>query len=474
MDADRHNATVSRTMPRSAYAKNNKVLLTVATGLLPSLHSDSRSMKYVVPLAFCPFLLLTQFFSRGPNPAYGESPTRDTWSEFHGLGAYGVGSGGSIPNSWRQADYAWVRKLGSIDVGSPVVAAGKVFFLASDPKQKAITINSIELSSGTPLWSKSYPQQSHHLHRRNTYASSTPAANDTHVYVSWSDTKQTMLKCFDHDGHEVWSRDFGNWQSQHGFGTSPRLSGDFVLLFNSQQAEQLDPGETPGQSRMIAVDRKTGETRWETPLKTTRSCYGVPAITTINGSKQVIDANTGNGMFGLDASTGKMLWNLEVFGKRCCNTPLIVDDLAIASSGSGGGGNHLVAVKIPQSKSEPPREVFRIERNAPYVPTPAVKDGHLYWVDDRGVATCASAKTGEIVWTERIGGKFGASPIIVGDKLLIISLDGQATLLSTSKEFKEIGQFDLGGPVGATPAFAEGRLIIRVADELRCLGGEQS
>ncbi|MCG8653536.1 MAG: PQQ-like beta-propeller repeat protein, partial [Pirellulales bacterium] len=224
--------------------------------------------------------------------------------------------------------------------------------------------------------------------------------------------------------------------------------------------------------QIIAVNRLNGKTVWETPLKTTRSCYGVPAVHQADdGRTQIIDANTGDGMFGLDPLTGKMLWNLTVFEMRCCSTPLIAGDIAIGSSGSGGGGNHLVAVKIPRSADEKPRQLYRIDRGAPYVPTPALKDGRLFMVDDKGIASCVDVKTGKAIWTKRIGGNFGASPVVIGQTLLLISLDGQATLLKASDQFQRIGQFDLGGPVGATPAYAEGRLLLRVGDELRCLGG---
>lgn len=239
-----------------------------------------------------------------------------------------------------------------------------------------------------------------------------------------------------------------------------------------QDQDQLNPGQVAGESRMIAVDRSSGETIWETKLATTRSCYGVPAIyRSESGAAQIIDANTGNGMFGLDAASGKLLWNLKVFDMRCCSTPVIAGDIAIGSSGSGGGGNHMVGVRIPKSPNEAPEQVYRIERVAPYVPTPVLKDNRLYLISDKGIASCLHALTGETVWSGRIGGNFGASPILVGDTLLLISLDGEATLLRAGDEFKKLGEVDLGGPVGATPAYASGRLLLRVDDELRCLGG---
>ena len=248
----------------------------------------------------------------------------EPWARFHGPNGQGYVDGTVLPLSWSESDYVWTRELGARDVGSPVVYAGKVFYLLSFPDEKQIGVESVELASGKIRWTRKFDQSSHRLHKRNTFASSTPFVDEDFIFVAWSEPEHTYLKCFDHDGAEVWSRDFGSWQSQHGFGTSPVVYGDSVLLFNSQQAEQLKEGETAGASRMISVDRRTGKTQWETDLTTTRSCYGVPARFEHDGIAQIVDANTGNGMFGLDAKTGRMLWNIDVFEMRCCSTPLVV------------------------------------------------------------------------------------------------------------------------------------------------------
>ena len=200
----------------------------------------------------------------------------------------------------------------------------------------------------------------------------------------------------------------------------------------------------------------------------------MPAIHQGDQGSQVINANTGDGMFALDLKTGKKLWNLEVFEKRVCSTPLIHGDIAIGTSGSGGGGNHLVAVRIPTRTGQQPEQLYRIDRGAPYVPTPAIRGNRMFMVDDKGIASCVNVETGESVWMERIGGRqgYGASPILIGDKLLVISLGGEAKVLRASDEFELLGEMDLGGPVGASPAYANGCLILRVENELRCLGGQ--
>lgn len=395
----------------------------------------------------------------------------DQWNRFHGVNGRGAAEDVRLPISWSDEDYIWTRELGSRDVGSPVVHGGNVFYLLSFPAENRIGIQSISLSSGKLRWTQKFDQSSHHLHKRNTFASSTPFVDDEFVFVAWSEPEHTYLKCFDHDGVEVWSRDFGSWQSQHGFGTSPVVYGESVVLFNSQQADQLKPGQTAGASRMISVDRKTGATQWETGLVTTRSCYGVPAKFEHQGVSQIIDANTGNGMFGLDAKTGEMLWNLKVFEMRCCTTPVIIDGLAIASSGSGGGGNHLVAVRIPKRRGDQPEQVYRLDRGAPYVPTPVVKGNRLFMVDDKGIASCIIADSGDVVWSKRVGGNFSASPVVVGKRMLLINLDGEATMLNAGDEYKQLAKFSLGGPVGATPAVADGCLLLRVGGRLVCLKG---
>lgn len=393
------------------------------------------------------------------------SAAADDWPGFHGLDHGGVLPGAKLPDGWEKQDFRWKIDLKTRDVGSMAIQNGRVFLLAMAPESPAIRLMAIDLASGKQVWTREFPQSKNHLHSRNTLASSTPATDDKYVYIAHSDREHTWMRCLDHDGNEVWQRDFGIAQSQHGFGTSPAVHGETLLLNFSQQAERVESGQ-PGTSRVIAMNRSTGETIWETPLTSTRVCYGVPVVR----DGKVFGANTGDGLFALSLKTGKMLWRLPVFKMRCVSTPIVVDDLAIGSSGSGGGGNHMVAVRIPKDDTTAPSEVYRIERAAPYVPTSVVHDGAMYVIDDKGIASCFEVATGKVHWSnKRMGGSVGASPILLGDQVLAITLDGDATVFRASREFEKLNQVNLGGPVGATPAYADGRLLVRVGTELRCL-----
>jgi outer membrane protein assembly factor BamB len=404
-------------------------------------------------------------------PLFAENgSTASDWPSFRGANGHGS-SDGNLPDSWTDKDYAWRFSLGSRDVGSVTIANGRAHLLAFDPKTSSLTLHAISLNGGSSVWKKSFPIGQYHMHARNSHAASTPTIANDRIYICYADNDHTWLRCFDLAGEEVWNRDFGPWQSDHGFGTSPAVIDSMVLLYDSQQAEQLPEGKQPSHERMIAVDAETGKDRWMTPLKATRTCYGIPVAYrgAANGKTQIIDAGTGNGIFGLDANTGTLLWELPVFDKRIVSTPMVIGDLAIATCGSGGGGNSLVAVKIPATEADSPEMVYRLERAAPYVPTSAVHDDCLMMVSDNGIASRVRVADGEVVWSQRIGGNYGASPIVIGDKMLVISLDGNATVLQCSGTFKKLGEVALGGPVGASPAYADGKLLLRVDNELRCL-----
>ena len=307
----------------------------------------------------------------------------ENWPGFHGLQIAGALPEASLPAAFSKQEYRWTVDLGTRDVGSMAVQDGRVYLLAMSADRPVVRLIAFDLETGKETWSKEFPQAKNHLHSRNTLASSTPATDSDYVYVAHSDREHTWLRCLNHDGDEVWTRDFGTAQSQHGFGTSPTVHDDIVLLNFSQQASQIRGDGKPGTSKVIAVNRSNGETIWETPVTSTRVCYGVPVVQ----DGKVICANTGDGVYALSLDTGKMLWRLPVFRMRCVSTPIVVGDIAIGSSGSGGGGNHLVAVRIPKQDSGKPEEIYRIERNAPYVPTSVVHEGAMFVIDDRGVAS---------------------------------------------------------------------------------------
>lgn len=414
---------------------------------------NSACSLMLVALALCPAVVATEPGSR--------------WSRFRGPNGAGVQPNCHVPLPWSDDDVAWELKLPGKGNGSPVVFDNQVFVMSAEPDSAARYLLAIDLKSGTEIWRKTYASTPHRLHRQSSYASCTPCVDGNAVYFTWAAPENVVLKALSHQGEERWSRDLGSYLSQHGFGASPVVYDDKVILFDSQQAEQLPPNAAPGVSRVLAFDAATGNPVWETPRTTTRVCYGSPSrFKTDQGIDALLFSNTGDGLFALELDSGKPLWNTRVFGKRCVSSPQVIGDLAIGTEGSGGGGNILVAVDIRSDQ----KVKFRINRAAPYVPTPVSKDGLLFLWDDKGIVTCVRLPNGEVVWSKRVGGNVSASPVIAGDKLIGVAEDGTVTLLSASPEFKKLGSIKLGDITRATPLLAENYVLLRTNSKLICVG----
>ncbi|MFN9714267.1 MAG: PQQ-binding-like beta-propeller repeat protein, partial [Planctomycetota bacterium] len=168
------------------------------------------------------------------------------------------------------------------------------------------------------------------------------------------------------------------------------------------------------------------------------------------------------GIFGMDLRTGEIRWSHDCFRLRVCASMLLAKDLAIASHGSlGGKDNLLVAYDMKQGQ-----ERFRIKRAAPYVPTPLFYNGLLLLWSDAGIVSCVSLEDGTVQWSERIGGNFFSSPVIVGDVMVNVSDVGQITAVAAGENFKNLGTMKLDAKVRSTLAATSSSWLLRAEDAL--------
>ncbi|MCA9132397.1 MAG: PQQ-binding-like beta-propeller repeat protein [Planctomycetales bacterium] len=400
----------------------------------------------------------------------GNEPAAEKWTRFRGENGAGILEQCNVPLPWQPSDVAWELNLPGKGNGSPTIYGDQAFVMSAHPDTAERYLIAVDVKTGQELWRKSYPSHPHHLHARSSYASCTPCVNGSAVFFAWGSTDGITLVALSHGGEELWRRVLGpSYPSQHGFGASPVLFGNTLVLMNSQNEGEgdLPPGVPAGQSSVMAFDSQTGESLWTTPRTTTRVCYGAPAqFKDASGVDALLFCNTGDGIFALSLDDGKPLWNSKVFVKRCVSSPIIVGDLAIGTEGSGGGGNILYGVDLHGT-----HEVkLKIDRAAAYVPTPVAKGDLLFLWGDKGIVTCVRASQGEVLWSKRIGGNVSSSPVIAGDKLLGIAEDGTLTVLAASEKFEELGSVKLEETTRAVPALHPNFILIRTQSRLLCVG----
>jgi outer membrane protein assembly factor BamB len=86
------------------------------------------------------------------------------------------------------------------------------------------------------------------------------------------------------------------------------------------------------------------------------------------------------------------------------------------------------------------------------------------------MAWCAKTVTGEVVWRERLGGTYAASPILADGKIYITGDDGVTAVIEAAESFKVLARNPLGENVQASPAVWNDHLLIRGEKHLFCIG----
>jgi outer membrane protein assembly factor BamB len=108
----------------------------------------------------------------------------------------------------------------------------------------------------------------------------------------------------------------------------------------------------------------------------------------------------------------------------------------------------------------------------PKVPSLLYWKPHLFAITDNGVATCLKAATGDIVWQERLGGNFSASPVFADGRVYFLSDQGETTVIEAGPDFKVLARNALGEKVQASMAVSQSRLFIRTEQNLICVGSQ--
>jgi outer membrane protein assembly factor BamB len=381
------------------------------------------------------------------------------WTRFRGPNGSGISLAAGIPTAWTEKDLRWKVRLAGIGHSSPVLWGQKIFVTSGDSASGKRVVQCLDTTRGKELWSRNFAAEKHRTHEHNSWASATPAVDDRHVYLLWASPKDYLVVALAHDGEEKWRRDLGGFQSGHGFGVSPIVFEDLVIVANEQD----------GKSSLLALDRDTGKTRWRAPRKS-RTTYATPCVFAPRGRPpEIIFANYEHGITSIDPETGAANWEADVFDKRHMETsiasPIVAGDLVIGLSGWLGVRKEVIALR-PERDGRAPKQLYNLTKGTPLVPTPLAKDDLLFLWGDDGVVSCFGVATGKEHWRERVPGSYYSSAICVGLHLYNVSREGEVIVLKASREFQQVAVNRLGEGSHSSPAVAGGTLYFRTFQHL--------
>jgi len=396
------------------------------------------------------------------------------WTRFRGPNGQGISSAKTIPIKWSEEDYNWKVKLPGGGHSSPVLWGDKLFITSGDQQAGKSVILALNVSDGKVLWQKEYSLSKYRPNKLNSYASATPTADADHVYVLFTSPEETILAALNHQGTEIWKRTFEGVRCQHGAGSSPIVHNDMVIITH----EHEDKSSQGAKSFWLAVDRKTGDTRWSLKRDTgPKTSYSTPCVyTPTRGRPQLIFNSHSHGMTSVDPGTGKVIWEVaSAFPARVISSPVIADELLIGSCGDGGVGKRLIAIRPGSGDgSIQPQEAYSIDSgHRPYVPTSVAKGGLLFTFLDGGLVSCWDSTTGRQLWEEKPAGRFFGSPVWVDGRLYCITMDGDVVVIKAAEKYQLLAINPLGEKSHAAPAVAGGRMYLRTYSQLFSIGGKK-
>ncbi len=396
------------------------------------------------------------------------------WPQFRGPDHQGVSSERGLPLAWNStSNVLWKASIPGESWSSPIVWKDRVFLTTATENGESCRVLALNAKDGRIVWDKEvFKQTPRRKEGRNSYATPTPSTDGKRVYACFGDGSFAAL---DFSGKIVWTnRDFP-FYSQHGLGTSAILHDGILVMARDGSSDGEDKKigwQKPwDKSYVLALDAATGKLLWKTGRGLSRISHGVPTLFTDHGKTQVV-SEAGDVVQGFDLKTGERLWSSEVLGEGKVPSTIVGDGLAF-TSGGWGGKETIKAFRIgARGDLKESNLVWEQRKGIPKVPSMLFVKPYLYAITDGGIASCFAADTGAIVWQERVGGNFSASPIAADGRLYFLSDEGVTTVLRAGPKFEVLATNPIGEKLQASMAAANGRILIRNTSHLWCIGSK--
>jgi outer membrane protein assembly factor BamB len=324
-------------------------------------------------------------------------------------------------------------------------------------KSVALKLIAVDFRSGSVLKTIELTtiDQPEAIHTLNSYASPTPMVDQESIYCHFG-TYGTF--CVDREsGQVIWQRQFPLVHSV-GPGSSPLIHGDVLVLIQDGVERQY----------VTALAKNTGDTVWEVDRPEldisdgeSKKSFCTPiSVMDKRGREQVICVGA-HWVIAYEPKTGEEIWKCN-HGTGFSIVPRPVCDGDVVYFSTGYGKPIMLAVHIDGDGDVSGTHVkWTATKGIPAKPSPILHDGLIYLIDDTGVASCIEASSGKLVWKERIGGNYSASPIFVGGHIYFGSQDGKVTVIKPGRKYQQVAENQVDDRIMASPAIVGNSILLR-------------
>lgn len=386
----------------------------------------------------------------------------EDWPWFRGPSRQGISQEKGVPTQWSvTSNIRWKTPIPGEGWSSPIVFGDRLFVTTALEGGSSFHMICLDRPSGKVIWDKELTRQkAGHKQPNNSYATPTPATDGTRIYVPACDGRILAVSM---EGNVEWINSDFDYYSEHGLAVSPVLYEDLVIVpfdWSSPPPDTKVGWQVPWDKAVIlAVDKNTGKTRWKGNRGSSRIAHVTPQIVKVEGRDQLV-SGAGNVIQGFDPKTGERLWTVSSPGEGV--VPSVVTGEGLVFTASGFGESRICAVRLGgRGDVTKTHTVWESREDVPKMSSMLYVSSRLYLATETGVAKCFKAATGEVLWRERLGAKFSASPVWADGKIYFLAENGKMTVVEEGPTFKVVAQNELGEKCCASPAISQGNLFIR-------------
>lgn len=384
----------------------------------------------------------------------------ENWPQFRGPSGDGTSEATGLPSVWSETEHVkWKTPLHDKGWSSPVIWGDQIWVTAASEdggKDFAICVdkNTGKILYDIHLWDneKVYPLGN----ALNGYASCTPAIEEGRVYVHFGSYGTACLDT--KSGKIVWQRRDLPCEHFRGPGSSPILFEN-LLIFHMDGFDY---------HYIVALDKATGKTVWKTDRSIDygtdngdlMKSFATPRVIQAAGKTQLISPSSMATM-SYDPRTGREYWRVHYKSHSGAAMPGWGHGLLYLNTGFGKAD--LLAVR-PDGEGDvtATHVVWTSKKAIGSRPSQVVAGDLIFNVHDgTGVASCIDAKSGEELWSKRLGGEFSASPLVADGKAYFCGQDGNTTVVKADREYVELAKNKFDDGFMASPAVTGKALILR-------------
>jgi outer membrane protein assembly factor BamB len=399
-------------------------------------------------------------------------PAAENWPGWRGPTGQGISTETGLPTEWgATSNIAWKTPIPGLGWSSPIVWEDRVFVTTTTDAETVCRVICLDRKTGEVLWDKEvFEQVPRRRERFNSYATPTPVTDGKRVYAVFGDGSIVALNFA---GEIEWTNREVKFYSQHGLGASPVLYQDLLIMPFDGSADSGDlrvGWQVPwDKSFILAVDKNNGQERWRAQRGESRIAHVTPNILRAPEGDQLV-SGAGDVIQGFNPQTGELIWQVHSRGEGVVPSIVIGDGLIFTMSGYDGDTTIRTVRQGGKGDVTKTHIAWEEKRGVPNRPSFVHVSPHLFAISDGGVATCYEAATGKIIWQERVGGNYSASPIYAEGRIYFLSEQGESTIIKAGPEFEIIARNSIGERCQASYAVSQGQIFIRSENHLFCIG----